>query len=122
MAASLPSLEAPLKHVFKCYILGKMQHFVFPKDDFVHARKLECVHNDDFGPMQTLYFGNHSYFVTFVDDHTHLCWVYLMTIKIEFKNLFKKFYTMVETQFKQKLEFIILTMAPSILKVYLEIF
>ena len=42
--------------------------------------------------------------MTFIDDHTCLCWVYLMSEKSEVKNLFKRFYTMIETQFQTKIE------------------
>ena len=41
MVASLPLLEAPLKHVCEGCILGKMQRSSFPKDGSVQAtRKL----------------------------------------------------------------------------------
>lgn len=41
--------------------------------------------------------------MTFIDDHTRLCWVYLMSEKSDIENLFKNFYTMVETQFQTKI-------------------
>ena len=53
MVVSLSALEAPLKHVCKGCVFGKMQHSVFSKDTFVRAtHKLELVHNDVCGPMQ----------------------------------------------------------------------
>lgn len=40
---------------------------------------------------------------TFIDDHTRLCWVYLMHEKSEVPNIFKLFSQMVETQFDTKI-------------------
>lgn len=41
--------------------------------------------------------------MTYIDDHTILCWVYLMSEKSEVEKLFKDFYTMVENQFQTKI-------------------
>ncbi|MCO5573108.1 hypothetical protein L7F22_026873 [Adiantum nelumboides] len=41
MVASLPSLEAPVKHVCEGCILGKMQHSKFPKDGLENLRHLQ---------------------------------------------------------------------------------
>ena len=82
MVASLPILEAPSKHVCEGCILGKMQCSSFPKDGSVRAtRKLQLIHSDVCGPMQTPSFGNHFYFVTFIDGLLKAC----MGISIEGK-------------------------------------
>ena len=39
--------------------------------------------------------------MTFIDDHTRLSSVYLMKEKSDVENFFKKFYTMVQTQFQK---------------------
>ena len=71
MVASFPLLEAPSKHVCEGCILGKMQRSSFPKDGSVWAtRKLQLIHSDVCGPMQTPSFGNNLYFVTFIDDYS----------------------------------------------------
>ena len=55
------------------------------------------------GPSKiTTIFGK-QWFVTFVDDHTRLCWVYLMKEKSEIGKLFQTFYNMIETQFQVKI-------------------
>lgn len=38
-------------------------------------------------------------FVTFINDQTRSCWVYLLSKKSEVENVFKEFYKMVEHQF-----------------------
>ena len=41
--------------------------------------------------------------MTFIDDHTHLCWVYLMREKSEVRRIFKEFYRMIENHFQTKI-------------------
>ena len=41
--------------------------------------------------------------MTFIDDHTRLCWVYLMREKSEVERIFKEFYRMIENQFQTKI-------------------
>ena len=41
--------------------------------------------------------------MTFIDDHTRLCWVYLMAEKSEVERIFKEFYRMIENQFQTKI-------------------
>ena len=56
MVASLPSLEAPSRHVCEGCILGKMQRHKFPKDGLVRAtRKLQLVYSDVCGPICKLH-------------------------------------------------------------------
>ena len=97
MVASLSPLEAPLKHVCEGFILGKMQRSSFPKDGSVRAtRKLQLIHSDVCGPMQTPSFGNHLYFVTFIDDYSRHAWVYPLKGKSEVFLCFKQFLLMAE--------------------------
>ena len=82
MVALLPLLEAPSKHVCEGCILGKMQRSSFPKDGFVRATCiLQLIHSDVCGPMQTTSFGNHLYFVSFIDDYSRHAWVYPLKAK-----------------------------------------
>ena len=41
--------------------------------------------------------------VCYIDDHTCLCWVYLMKEKSEVGKLFQTFYNMIETRFQVKI-------------------
>ena len=59
-------------------------------------RKLELVHSDICGPMQTLSFGNHSYFVTFMNDYSRFAWVYPLKAKSKVFMCFKKYVLIVE--------------------------
>ena len=49
-------------------------------------------------------FGKHSYsyFVSFIDDCTRMCWIYFLKHKSEVFDVFVKFYNMIVTQFIAK--------------------
>ena len=55
------------------------------------SRKLELVHSDVCGPMQTLSHGGKKYFVSFTDDFTRYSAVYFITHKSEVLEKFKEF-------------------------------
>ncbi|GMF60341.1 unnamed protein product [Phytophthora fragariaefolia] len=59
---------------------------------------LEVVHSDVCGPMQTSTFRGKRYFVTFTDDKSHFCVVYLLRNKSEVADKFVEFVAMAETQ------------------------
>ena len=92
-----PRLEAPPKHVCEGCILGKMQRASFPKDGSMRAeRRLQLIHSDVCGPMQTPSFGHYLYFVTFIDDYSMHAWVYPLKAKSEVFLCFKQFVAMAE--------------------------
>lgn len=45
-----------------------------------------------------------KWFVTFINDHTRLCWVYLMEKKLEVEQRFQYFFNMINNQFQTKIE------------------
>ena len=97
MVSSLPKLEAPRKHVCEGFILGKMQCSSFPNDGSVRAtQKLQLVHSDACGPMQTHSIGNYLYFVTLIDDFSRHAWVYPLKAKSEVFMCFKQFLALAE--------------------------
>ena len=56
------------------------------------------------GPSRVTNIVGSKWFITFIDDHTRVCWVYLMKKKFEAGQLFKNFHSMVETQFQEKIQ------------------
>lgn len=84
-------------------ILAKSHRHPFksqlPKAD----RLLYRVHSDIVGPIETNTPSRTRYFVTFVDEHSRYCKVYLMTNKSEAFKKFKEFLIEAERQTGQKL-------------------
>ena len=54
-------------------------------------RKLELIHSDVCGPMQTNSYGGKRYFITFIDDFTNCSAVYFMAQKSEALEKFQEF-------------------------------
>ena len=52
---------------------------------------LNVVHSDVCGPMQTATFSNKRYFVTFIDDKSRYCAVFLLRSKSEVMDKFVQF-------------------------------
>jgi hypothetical protein len=84
--------------LFNCehYILSKSHRSNYPSKTYQPSRPFYLIHSDVWGPSRIPTFSNEKWFVTFIDDHTRLCWVYLMTDKFEVKTVFQNFYNMIE--------------------------
>ena len=84
-------------------VLAKNQRAPYYSQPYHTSRPFYLIHSDVWGPSKiTTQFGK-RWFVTFIDDHTRLCWVYLMHEKSEVPNIFKSFSQLVETQFDTKI-------------------
>ncbi|KAA0050638.1 Beta-galactosidase [Cucumis melo var. makuwa] len=58
---------------------------------------------DVWGPSKITTSSGKRWFVTFIDDHTRLIWVFLVSDKSEVTSVFQDFYNIVETQFNIKI-------------------
>ena len=71
---------------------GKMHRAPFkPVGEIRSTRRLQLVHSDVCGPMQTESLGGRKYFVTFIDDYSRCCDVYFLKSKSEVFGKFKEF-------------------------------
>lgn len=99
MLADLPLMEKPPDHICEGCILGKMHRFSFPRDQALRATaKLQLIHSDLCGPMQTKSLGGCFYFATFIDDFSRICWVYPLTHKSQVYDAFLAFVALAETE------------------------
>lgn len=57
------------------------------------------IHSDVWGPSRVANLNGSRWFVTFVDDHSRLTWVYLMKNKSEVGDIVKQYITLIRTQF-----------------------
>ncbi|KAL0405833.1 UNVERIFIED_CONTAM: hypothetical protein Slati_3897200 [Sesamum latifolium] len=65
---------------------------------------LDLIHSDVCGPLNTQARGEFSYFITFTNDHSRYCYVYLMRYKSEAFGRFKEFRLEVENQTGHKIK------------------
>ena len=67
------------------------------------SKHFTLIHSDIWGPYKIHTISiKKKWFLTLIDDHTRICWVYLLKEKSEVEHVFKYFYNMVETQFQEK--------------------
>lgn len=67
------------------------------------TRRLELVHSDVCGPMQTESIGGKRYFVTFIDDYSRCCSIYFLKYKSEVLEKFKEFAAITTNQSGQRI-------------------
>ena len=83
---------------------GKMHRKPFkPVGEIRSTRRLQLVHSDVCGPMQTESIGGRKYFVTFIDDYSRCCAVYFMRNKSEVLEKFKEFEAVTTNQQSQRI-------------------
>lgn len=91
------SFKSIRKHVEHVNLENK-QEKLFQKNLKPKRRRSLIVPTDVCGPMKNPSLDGSRYFLLFVDDYTHMCWVYFLKQKAETFLMFKKFKVMVETQ------------------------
>lgn len=84
-----------------CCVKAKMTCDKFSGTRPATKRPLERVHSDVCGPFAPSHDGS-QYYVTFIDDYTHLTNTYLMKKKSEVLNKFKQYCDMAESHFGLK--------------------
>ena len=80
-----------------CILVNHSKQLV-QESKFKACRKLELVHFDLLGPMPILSSNGNIYLMTFVDDYTKMCWVYLLKTKSKAFQTFKNFHAWIENQ------------------------
>ena len=84
-------------------ILSKSHRTIYPSRLSQASKPFYLIHNDIWGPSRINTNSGKKWFVTFINDHTRLCWVYLIKEKSEVESLFKIFYSMIENLFQTKI-------------------
>jgi hypothetical protein len=98
LVKDLPNIQT-FSEVCEGCQLGKQHRLPFPSSATWRAsEKLELVHSDVCGPMNTTSLNGSKYFILFIDDFTRMTWVYFLKQKSEVFSVFKKFKTFVENQ------------------------
>jgi transposase InsO family protein len=64
----------------------------------------DIVHSDVWGPARVASPSGSRWFVTFIDCHSRMTWLYLLKRKDEVFKCFKVFHKMVETQFEKRVK------------------
>ncbi|KAI3454849.1 hypothetical protein Pfo_011512, partial [Paulownia fortunei] len=92
-------LDCTSFHCETCF-LAKSHRNSYNIKPYCASKPFYLIHSDVWGPSRITTLTGKKWFVTFIDDHGRLCWLYLMNSKSEVAKLFKDFYSMVENQFQ----------------------
>ena len=76
--------------VFECEVCQLAKHMCsnFPAKPYTASQPFALIHSD----------------ITFIDDHTHVCWVYLLKEKSEAAKTFKDFHSMIQNQYNTNIQ------------------
>lgn len=68
------------------------------------SQPFTLIHSDVWGPAKINNVTGSRWFVTFVDYHTRITWVFLMKEKSEVGSIFENFHKMVKNQFQANIQ------------------
>ncbi|PKU63353.1 Retrovirus-related Pol polyprotein from transposon TNT 1-94 [Dendrobium catenatum] len=86
--------------------LAKSKRLPFTSSVFTTAITFELIHSDVWGPSSSASIHGHCYYVSFIDDHSHFCWVFPLNQKSEVIHKFIEFYYWVKCQFSKSIKII----------------
>jgi len=72
--------------------LSKDYHVKFVPKPYRPSKPFYLIHNDVWGSSKVITLFGKRWFITFIDDHTKLCWVYLLNKKSDVTSVFKDFF------------------------------
>jgi hypothetical protein len=96
IVTGLPQFDSEHQVVSRGCALGKYTKNVFPSNASRSTRTLDLVHSDVCRPMSSISLGGCEYYVTFIDDHSRMTWIYFLKTKSEVFKSFQEFKALVE--------------------------
>ena len=91
---------------FHCEICQYSKHTRqnFPQHAYKLSHPFHLIHSDVWGPSRVNNITGARWFVSFIDDHTRITWIYLMREKSEVGQIFQNFNRMIKNQFQTKIQ------------------
>jgi len=86
---------------FHCPVcpLAKQKRLSFESHNHMSSSSFDLIHLDDWGPFKRESVEGYKYFLTIVDDHTRVTWIYMLRNKSDVSKCFPIFLKYVSTQF-----------------------
>ena len=84
--------------------LSKHHRTQFPAKPYEKSQPFSLVHSDIWGPSRVVNVSGAKWFIIFIDDHTCVCWTYLLKEKSNAKEIFTTFHRMIRTQFQANIK------------------
>ena len=85
--------------IFYCSGCKLMKIFTLPFDQSISVSSFpfDLIHSDVWETSLVATKGGSRYYVSFIDDHTHYCWVYLLKHHSEFFEIYTAFRALIKT-------------------------
>ena len=87
-------------------IKGKQTKHISKKSATRSIGLIDLIHTDICGPFDVPSWGGEKYFITFIDDHSRYCYLYLLHEKSQTVDVLQTFITEVERQLNRKVKVI----------------
>ena len=84
---------------YKVCQLAKHKCVHYPTHFYRASKPFALIQSDIWGSSCVKTLSNKRWFVSFIDNHFRVCWVYLIKDKFEISHIFELFHTMIKTQF-----------------------
>jgi len=78
--------------------LAKFSTLPFNRSISVSSSQFDLIHSDVWGPSPISIKGRSRSYVSFIDDHTRYCWVYLLKHHSKFFEIYAAFRALIKTQ------------------------
>lgn len=102
----LPQLDFGDWNIYSDCIKGKHTKQIPKSSSTRNSELLELIHTDICGPFDIPYWGGENYFITFIDDFSRYCYLYLLHEKSQSMDMLKVFIDEVEIQLDRKLNIV----------------
>jgi transposase InsO family protein len=86
--------------------LGKHTRTTYPSIGLRSCEPFMLIHSDVWGPYSITSLSGFKWFVTFIDCHTRMTWIYLLKGKHEVLRCFQDFHKLVANQFNTRIRII----------------
>ena len=103
ISTGLPKGKLGQTSTCKGCILGNYAKYSFQDRDSRAGEILERVHTDVCGPFFIASTAKQRYYVIFIDDFSHRCWIYFMQKKDQTFSRFCEFKALVEKECEKKI-------------------
>ena len=95
-------------NLFQCDVcqLSKHTRSTYTPKQYVPSKPFSIIHSDIWGPSRVKNLNGARWFLTLIDDHTRISWVYLMKDKSEASSIIIQFHKMIKNQFTTDIQII----------------
>ncbi|KAM1026446.1 hypothetical protein ACFX2C_039460 [Malus domestica] len=97
--ANIPCNQDVVSHMCQSCLKGKFTQLPFPSTHVKSVIPFQIVHSDLWGPAPCTSIDGYKYYVTLIDECTRFCWLFPLSSKSDFTDVFVTFCAFVSTQF-----------------------